>query len=74
MSDWLSRSLRFVPPAVLTAILFPELLIHSGKFDFSFGNTRLLAGILATIVAWRTRSMLWSILVGLVSFWLLQLL
>ncbi len=43
--DWLARSLRFVPPAVLTAIIIPELLVHDGGLDLSFGNFRLLAGI-----------------------------
>ena len=41
------RALRFVPPAVLTAIIFPELLLPDGALDISLGNERLLAGIVS---------------------------
>ena len=66
------RALRFVPAAVLSAIIFPELLLHSGQLDLSFGNTRLLAGMLAAFVAWRTKNVLWTIGIGLAALLLLQ--
>jgi len=68
----IQRALRFVPPAVLTAIIFPELLRPSGTFDLSFGNVRLLAGVLAAGVAWRTKNVLLTIGVGIVALWVLQ--
>jgi branched-subunit amino acid transport protein len=74
MPDWLRRGLRFVPPAVLSAIIFPEILIRDGKVALSLSNPRLLAGVLAALVAWRTRSMLLTILAGMVTLWVLQLL
>ena len=37
-------ALCLVPPAVLSAIIFPELLMPGGTLDLSFGNLRLLAG------------------------------
>ena len=70
---WVARSLRFVPPAVLTAIIFPELLMHNGGLDISIGNFRLLAGIVATLVAWRTKNVLLTVLAGMVVLWTLQL-
>jgi len=70
--DLARRALRFVPPAVLPAIWVPELLIRDGRLDASLGNARLLAGLLAVIVAWRTRSVLWTIAVGMASLWLLR--
>ena len=66
----LQRALRLVPPAVLTAIIFPEVFLTSGQLDLSFGNARLLAGLLATLVAWRTRNALLTIVVGMLSVWL----
>jgi branched-subunit amino acid transport protein len=71
---WLQRSLRFVPPAVLTAIFFPELFLPSGSLNISIRNDRLLAGVLAALVAWRTRNIVLTILVGMVALLLLQLL
>jgi branched-subunit amino acid transport protein len=62
---WLQRALRFVPPAVLTAIFFPELFMPGGTLDLSPGNARLIAGILAALVAWRTRNIVLTILVGM---------
>jgi branched-subunit amino acid transport protein len=63
--EWLSRSLRFVPPAVLTAIIFPEVVAHTGQIDLSLGNERILAGLVAALVAWRTRSALLTIAAGM---------
>jgi branched-subunit amino acid transport protein len=69
---WLQRSLRFVPPAVLTAIIFPELLLHSGKLNLTLGNDRLIAGLLAILVAIVSRNTLITILSGMVVLWILQ--
>ena len=68
----IQRALRFVPPAVLSAIIFPELLRPGGALDLSFGNVRLLAGVLAAGVAWRTKNVLLTIGVGMVALWVLQ--
>ncbi len=68
----LRRSLRLVPPAVLTAIIFPEVFMPGGKLDLSMGNARLLAAILATLVAWRTRNVVLTIVVGMLAVWIFQ--
>jgi branched-subunit amino acid transport protein len=70
--DRLKQALRFVPPAVLSAIIFPELLQPGGYLDISLGNERLLAGLLAIIVAWRTKNVLWTIAAGMAVLWFLQ--
>jgi branched-subunit amino acid transport protein len=66
------QALRFVPPAVLSAIVFPELLQPSGSLDISASNVRLLAGLLAIVVAWRTKNVLLTIAMGMVALWILQ--
>jgi branched-subunit amino acid transport protein len=68
----IQKALRFVPPAVLSAIIFPELLRPGGALDLSLGNVRLLAGALAAGVAWRTKNVLLTIGVGMVALWVLQ--
>lgn len=70
----LQRALRFVPPAVLSAIIFPELLAPGGALDLSLANVRLLAGLAAVVIAWRTRNTLLTIAVGMAVLWLLALL
>lgn len=67
----LKRGLRFVPPAVLSAIILPELLYPGGAFTLTLTNIRLLAGVLATLVAWRTRNVLLTIAAGMAAFWIL---
>lgn len=70
--EWLARTLRFVPPAVLTAIIFPELLMPGGQLALSLDNQRLLAGIVAIAIAWRTRNAVLTIVVGMLALWLIQ--
>ena len=72
ISDGVRRALRLVPPAVLSAIIFPELLRPAGSLDISLGNARLLAGIIAAVVAWRTKNALLTISVGMAALWVLQ--
>lgn len=68
----IQRSLRLVPSAVLAALITPELLRPGGTFDLSFGNARLLAGALAWLVAWRTRSAWLTIATGMLALLILS--
>lgn len=63
------RGLRYVFPAVLAAILLPELVLRDGALALSLGNHRLLAGAVAALVAWRTRNTWLTIGVGMVVLW-----
>jgi 4-azaleucine resistance transporter AzlC len=71
LSPVLVRGLRFVPPAVLTAIIVPELLLPHGELDFSLGNARLLAGVLAAVIAWWSRNVILTVVSGMVTLWVL---
>lgn len=70
--DWLTRALRFVPVAVLTALVVPAIIYREGALSLSLDNERLIAGLLAAIVAWWTRSVLATLAVGMGGVWLLQ--
>lgn len=72
MPDWLRRALRFVPAAALAALVFPALTHPSGHLDMTLQNFRLLAGLGGALVAWRTRNVLLTILVGMALLWSLQ--
>ena len=65
----ITRGLRFVPVAVLTAIFVPEILLVENRLALSLDNPRLLAGIIAILVAYKTKSALWTIGVGMGAFW-----
>lgn len=70
--ETMRRALHYVPPAVLSAIIFPELLLRDGQLDLTLANTRLLAGVIAIVTAWFTRNTLITILVGMAALFLLQ--
>ena len=57
------RVLRQIPPAALASIVVPALLRPEGSFDVL--QPRLLAGLIAAAVAWRTRNVALTLLVGL---------
>lgn len=57
--------LRYVPVAVLAALLLPSLLVQNGRFNFSLGNLYLWAAIPAAFVAWKKKSMFATVLVGM---------
>jgi branched-subunit amino acid transport protein len=69
----LQRALRFVPAAALTAIITPELLIQNGAIFLSPANARLIAGVIAIVIAWRTKNTLLTIGAGMIALWVLQL-
>jgi branched-subunit amino acid transport protein len=73
MPGWLRRGLRYVPPAVLTAIIFPEVFMQDGGLVLSpLANARVIAGMVAVLVAWRTRNVLLTIVLGMAVLWLSQ--
>jgi len=67
------RALHYVPPAVLSAIIFPELFLRDGVLNVSLGNIRLLAGLVAILVAWYSKNTLITIIVGMLALFLLQI-
>ena len=72
MPDQVERALRFVPVAVLTAIFLPELVYIQDELMLSLRNPRLLAGLLAIMVAWRTKNVMYTIVIGMLALWVLQ--
>jgi branched-subunit amino acid transport protein len=64
------RALRYVPPAVLAAIILPAMLLDSAnQLALSLNNSYLIAGVVAFLVAWRTKNMLLTIILGMAALW-----
>ena len=63
------RALRYVPPAVLSAIILPTILMPEGKVNFNINNAPLYAGFIAGLIAWRTKNLLLTIVLGMLVLW-----
>ena len=70
---WLIDALAFVPIAVLTAILVPAVLIEPATQQIIVkGNARIVAAVVATIIALLTRNVIATISSGLATLWFVQ--
>jgi branched-subunit amino acid transport protein len=68
LPDRVFRALRYVPPAVLTAIIVPAMVMPSGTVDVSPANNYLVAGIISAVIAWRSKNLLLTIVLGMAVF------
>jgi len=70
---WLIDALAFVPIAVLTGILVPAVLIDPATQQIIvIGNARVVAAVIATIIALLTRNVIATITSGLATLWFVQ--
>ena len=72
MPPLLARALKFVPAAMLTALVLPMVLSPSAAGALAGINPRVPAAIVAAIVAYFTHSTLKTLAVGMTTLWLLQ--
>ena len=72
--EGMQRALHYVPPAVLSAIIFPELFLQNGVLNVTLDNHRLLAGLVAVLAAWFSKNTLLTIIIGMLALLLLQIL
>lgn len=62
---WLEKWLKHVPTAFLTALIVPAILLPKGYLDISFNNSYLLAGMIAAFIAYKTKNVLTTIIIGM---------
>jgi branched-subunit amino acid transport protein len=63
VAPWLQRVLRQIPPAALASLVLPALVRPAGHVDLT--QARLYAGLVAGVVAWRTRSTALTLVIGM---------
>lgn len=63
--DMLQRALRYVAASVLPALVMPDVLFHGASGGFSFDVYRLVAAIVAALVAWKSRSIVATLIAGM---------
>ena len=67
---WANRILRQIPPAALAAIILPAILRPEGTIDLL--QPRLAAGVLAALIAWKTRSVALTLGLGIAGLMALE--
>jgi branched-subunit amino acid transport protein len=71
LPSYLLAALKFIPPAVLTAIVVPTLLAPNGtELNLSLRNDYLIAGLVTVVVAWRSKNLLLTLGIGMATLWL----
>lgn len=70
--ETVKRALRYVPPAVLSALISPALFLPDGRLNIAFDNHYLVAGLVAILVGWRSKSTLLTLVVGMIALVALQ--
>jgi len=68
-SPIVTRVLRLVPAAVLSALVAPSLFYRDAQLAISPQNEHLVAGLVAGIVAWKTRNVPRTLAVGMLVMW-----
>ncbi len=63
------KILTYAPPAVLFALITPAIIIRNGSADLSLGNARIIAGLIAIVIAWTTRNLFLTIILGMSVLW-----
>ncbi len=74
LSPGLTQALRFVPPAVLTAIVVPAVLFPDGVLWVGVDNARLVGAIATVLVAVWRKNLLLTIVAGMSFFLAYQVL
>jgi branched-subunit amino acid transport protein len=70
---WFRHALKFVPAAVLAAIVAPGLdLRGGGAIELPPANLRLVAGLIAMAATFRVRNTVAAVATGMAALWFLQ--
>ena len=70
----LEQSLKYVPVAVLSVIVVQTLMVEDRASEYGWGLNPgfVLAGVVAFVVARLTSSLMFSVILGLLVYWLYQ--
>jgi branched-subunit amino acid transport protein len=72
LPEWAMRWLNYVPIAVMAALVGQELLMPNGKLEPLQNNLELIAALPAFIIAIITRSLLGTVVAGIISIMVLR--
>jgi branched-subunit amino acid transport protein len=71
--NW-NKRLAYIPTAVFTTIIVPSLLAPNEVLELSVRNEYLIAGIAAFLVAYKTKNLAGTVIIGISTVLLLRIL
>lgn len=74
LPEWATRWLSFIPISVMAALVGQEIFMQEGKISLSLENVEILAAIPTFLIAVKTRSLLATVLAGIISLMVLRFL
>ena len=69
---WLEEYVKFAPTAALSAIVAASLFVDETRVTFEGPPSKIYAALIACCIALLTRSILFTIFVGLTALWALS--
>jgi len=74
LPPFLAAWLRYIPAAILSALLLPTLLVENGQLNLNGQNLYLWAALPSALVAWKRKSLFLTVLTGMAVVALIRLL
>jgi branched-subunit amino acid transport protein len=71
--NW-NRWIVYIPIAVFTTIIVPSLLAPNGALELSVQNEYLIAGIVTLLIAYKTKNLAGTVIIGILIIILLRVL
>jgi branched-subunit amino acid transport protein len=68
LPGWAQRGLQYAPIAALSAVVIPEIVMSQGHLIGTWQDARLFAAAAGTVVYFRTKNVLLTILLGMAVY------
>jgi len=68
LPGWAQRGLQYAPIAALSAVVIPEIVMSQGHLIGTWQDARLFAAVAGTVVYFRTRNVLLTIVLGMAVY------
>ena len=64
------KILSYVPSAVFPAIIFPAVFLNESNTIVQFNDPKIIGFIVSIIIGYLSKSIITTIIIGLLSYWL----
>lgn len=70
--DKISKWMSFIPVSIFAALIFSDIFFWEGQFNVDpINNIKLIPSVIVFFVAYKTKSLLWSMVLGITAITLM---